>query len=190
MGSMPFHLEKGVLGLRLDYLCRSPAVRAHVLKRLQNGEDPFVVAADINIPGVGNINVLTDRRDDFAAKLETLRQVDPTPADPYERRSGAEYRADQAQLRPANNDSTGNRNAFSGYWVSRQSVVADAMRSALMQALTSGKHCIDFWWECSLDDGADPTVHLMLTPGAAHVLFVTDHSMIEPPNTPARAPLD
>ena len=30
MGAMPFHLEKGALGLRMDYLTRSPAVRAHV----------------------------------------------------------------------------------------------------------------------------------------------------------------
>ena len=74
MGAMPFHLEKGVLGLRMDYLSRSPAVRAHVVKRLQAGQDPFEVAASIDIPGVGVINVFTDRKADFVAKLDALKR--------------------------------------------------------------------------------------------------------------------
>ena len=90
----------------------------------------------------------------------------------------------------ANNDHSGNRNAFASYWFSRRAIVAGAMRDVLIRALTSGKHHIDFWWECSLEDGSDPTVFLAETPGAAHVLFVTDHTPVEPADTEARAPLD
>lgn len=190
MGAMPFHLEKGALGLRMDYLTRSPALRAHVVERLRNGQDPFDVAASIDIPGVGIINVFTDRKADFVAKLDRLQDVDPTDHDHYEKRSGREYWDDLQHLLKANNDHTGNRNAFAAYWFARRTIVADAMRKVFISALTSEKHCIDFWWECSLEDGADPTVYLMETPGAAHVLFVTDHSMIEPTDTDARAPLD
>ena len=62
------------------------------------------------------------------------------------------------------------------------------MREVFIRALTSGKHHIDFWWECSLEEGSDPTVFLAETPGAAHVLFVTDHTPVEPPDTGAGAP--
>ena len=190
MGTMPFHLEKGVLGLRMDYLCRSPAVRAHVVERLQAGQDPFEVAASINVPGVNVINVFADRKADFVAKLDSLKQADPTPDDRYERRSGRSYWDDQQHLMKANNDNTGNRDNFAAYWFQRRAIVANVMREALIRALTSGKHHVDFWWECSLDEGSDPTVHVMETPGAVHVLFVTDHTPVEPSNTDTRLPID
>lgn len=190
MGTMPFHLEKGVLGLRMDYLCRSPAVRDHVVARLQAGEDPFEVAASISIPGVPVINVFMDRKADFVTGLDSLKEADPTPDSPYERRSGREYWDDQQHLMRANNDSTGNRDNFSAYWLQRRALVAGVMREKLIQALTSTKHHIDFWWECSLEEGEDPTVYVMETPGAAHVLFVTDHTPVEPSSTDTRLPLD
>lgn len=190
MGSMPFHLEKGVLGLRLDYLCRSPKAREHVRTRLEAGEDPLAVATDINIPGVGIINVLTDKRPAFAAKLDSLLQVDRTNPDPYERRSGDQYLADHAQLRPANNDNTGNRDAFAKYWMERRAQVAAELKTVLIQALKSDKHHVDFWWECSLEEGKGPAVKLVETEGAAHVMFMTDHGPVQPPDTPQREPLD
>ncbi len=184
---MPFHLEKGVLGLRLDYLTRSPAVRNHVLLRLLAGEDPFVVAATINVLNVGNINVFTDKKADFVRKLDDLLDQDWTDYDPHGKRSGQDYWQDQKDnLRPANNDNTGNRNAFAGFWGPRQHVVRHAMRLALIRALTSGKSHIDYWWECSLPEGSDPTVMVLETPGAAHVLFVTDHGPVEDPATGVR----
>ena len=190
MGTMPFHLEKGVLGLRLDYLTRSPAVRNHVVLRLLAGEDPFVVAATINVLTVGNIDVFTDKKADFVQKLDDLLVKDPTPHDPHGKRSGQEYWEDQRDnLRPANNDNTGNRNAFNGFWGPRQHLVRDTMRRAMIRALTSGKR-IDFWWECSLPDGSDPSVMVAETPGAAHVLFLTDHGPVEDPKTGVRGTPD
>jgi hypothetical protein len=41
MGTMPFHLEKGMMGLRLDYLTRSKKLRDSIYVRLMAGEDPF-----------------------------------------------------------------------------------------------------------------------------------------------------
>lgn len=200
-GGMPFHLEKGVIGLRLDYLTRSPAVRAHVLARLQGpapGNDPYVIAASINIPGVPIINIFNDKKAEFFARLSKLAEVDPTPPNPNERRSGAEYLTDQGYLLGANQDSTGNRDSFRDYWVANKTTaVVNAMRTALITALTSGRDHIDFWWDCSLPDPAPqaapepPTVICSLdSPHVARVLFITDHSPIQPPTTPIRAPLD
>jgi hypothetical protein len=189
---MPFHLEKGVIGLRMDYLTRSPAVRAHVLQRLQQQQDPFVVATNIDIPNVGVINVFTDRMADFIAKLDLLVQVDPTPHDPYGRRSGQEYWRDQRELRKANNDSTGNRDSFTRYWLDpqRRAAVTNQLRDALINALSSDMHHIDYWWECSLHDGEPPQVRIMETQGSLHVLFMTDHGPVEPMDTPTRGPVD
>jgi hypothetical protein len=193
MGTMPFHLEKGVLGLRLDYLTRSPAVRAHVLQRLEAQEDPFVVVTDINIPGVGTINVFTNTRSDFATKLDALLQVDPTPADPYNRRSGRDYIGDHGHLNRANNDNTGNRGRFAEYWLDpdRRQRVTSQLSQVLRSALDSTKHHVDYWWECSLEHGEGPDVMMFETPGAAHVLFLTDHQPVMPMSLDAeRAPLD
>jgi len=192
MGTMPFHVEKGVLGLRFDYLTRSPAVRNHVYQRLMSGEDPFHVAGSIRIDGMEDqiINVFLDKKADFVAKLDRLAAVDPTAADPYERRSGEDYFADQARLMQANNDNTGNRNAFAAYWFQHRAAVTDTLRQVLLDAITSGKPHIDFWWECSQEDGEPPTVVLVETPGAAHVYFVTDHGPVEDPNTGTRSPID
>ena len=193
MGTMPFHMEKGVLGLRMDYLSRSPAVRDHVVRRLRDDqEDPFVVAASINIPGVGPINVFTDKKAEFVAKLDALLQEDPTPPDPYSRRSGEDYWLDQRELRKANNDGTGNRDKFAEYWLDpqRRAAVTGQLRDVLIAALTSDKHHVDYWWECSLEDGEPPQVTLQETLGAAHVLFMTDHSPVQRPDTPERKPTD
>jgi hypothetical protein len=185
---MPYHLEKGVLGLRLDYLTRSPAVQQQVLERMQAREDPFVVVTDININGVGRINVFADSRSEFKEKLDLLLAVDPTPPDPYNRRSGNQYQADHQALKAANNDNPGNRDAFIKYWMdpNNRAAVSEPLKDVLIAALTSGRHHIDYWWECSLEDGEPPQVMVFETPGAAHVLFITDHGPVQPMTTGVR----
>jgi hypothetical protein len=185
---MPYHLEKGVLGLRMDYLTRSPLVREHVLQRMQAREDPFVVVTSINIDGVGTFNVFGDSRTEFKRKLDLLLNRDPTAPDPYNRRSGAEYEDDHRSLRPANGDHPGNRDAFVKYWMdpNNRNAVSEPLKDVLIAALTSGKHHIDYWWECSLEEGEPPQVMVLETPGAAHVMFVTDHSPVQPGTTGIR----
>jgi hypothetical protein len=192
MGTMPYHLEKGVLGLRMDYLTRSPAVRAHVLQRLQAGEDPFVVAGDINIPGVPTINVFINLKADFAARLDALLNADPDPPDSdHERRSGTRYLEDQRNLMPRNDDRTANRNRFEQFWRGHQNgSLTDQMRDVLVSALSSGREHIDYWWECGLPEGSPPQVLLFETDGAAHVFFSTDHRPVEPINTAITDPED
>jgi len=195
-GGMPFHLEKGVLGLRLDYLTRSPAVRNWAIGQMQAGANPFVLVASIPIPGSEEtINAFNDPKAEFIRKLELLNAADPPPSppDPWERRSAQSYWNEQDKyLLDANNDHTGNRNAFRDYWLNRLTpkLIAQA-RVALLGALQSGKHHIDYWWDCSLKEGDPPQViHCDHMPGAAHVFFVTDHTPVEPPDTPTRLPLD
>ena len=49
MGIMPFHLEKGVMGLRFDYLTRTQEVRDDLRSRLGAGADAFDIASGISI---------------------------------------------------------------------------------------------------------------------------------------------
>jgi hypothetical protein len=187
---MPFSLEKGVLGLRMDYLIRSPAVRANVLQRLQDGQDPFAVQANIVIPGVEPINVFTDKKADFARKLDQLVDADPTHPDPHHGRSGAEYVRDQWQLRPANNDGTGNRRAFAKYWEDRRQQLSEQIRLELIAALSSHHEKLFFWWECTLPHGESPRAEFRSSETAGHVYFLTDHGPAEPPDTRPRRPED
>ena len=197
-GGMPFHLEKAVLGLRLDYLTRSPAVRQHVLARLQNDlENPFVVATNISVPGMSTINALTDMKAEFTQKLNDLLQVDPNPpSSHHDRRTGAEYLQDQnTYLLPPNKDNAGNRQAFMRYWQSKMNqALIDQARQAFIIALTSlnsERTRIDHWWDCSLNDGTPPMIITSLeSPGIARVLFITDHEPVEPPDTPMRGAPD
>jgi hypothetical protein len=190
MGVMPFGIDKGVVGLRMEYLTRSPAVRAHVLQRLQDREDVFDVQADITIDGVDPINVFTDRKADFARKLDDLLRVDPTEPDPHHGRAGWEYVRDQHRLELANKDSTGNRQAFAKYWLDRRSRVADQVREVLVSALASPHEKIFFWWECTLPHGSKPRAAFRETENAGHVIFLTDHGPVQDPDPGERPPLD
>ncbi len=193
MGTMPFHLEKGVLGLRFDYLTRDADVRDHVLARLQSGKNPFLVAGSINVRGVG-INALTDKRAVFAKRLDDLFATDSTLLAPGERRTGAEYLEDDALLMERNRDSTGNRTAFLQYWIDggvENANLIDEVRQAIIKALVSGRTRIDYWWNCTEDDTPPTAVCSLDVPGVARVYFCTDHNPVEhPPTLPARAPLD
>src|SRR6266545_4443501 len=99
MGGMPFHLEKGCMGLRFDYLCRTQLVRQFLLAELtmNPNSDPFLIAENITIAGVPTtIHALTDSKTTFMARLEDLLLAEPAaPFDPHERRSSADYQADQ-----------------------------------------------------------------------------------------------
>jgi len=184
MGGMPFHLEKGCMGLRFDYLCRSQIVRQYLLAQLTPpGSDPFVVATNITV-GAITIDALNDTKQSFKAKLDLLEAADPGRFDAHERRSAGEYEFDQTHLLPLNKDTSGNRAAFVGYWTYKKqtcsNVVPDA-RAAMIEALTAAtpglpRPRMDFWWDCTLPDGACPTVVCSLdSPAVARVLFVTDH---------------
>jgi hypothetical protein len=192
MGNMPFHLEKGVLGLRMDNLMRIPDVRDHVLERLYDDEDPWYVATTISVGGQ-KINVLTDTKAAFAASLDVL---DPGLAITGLAASvtlGADYLAKQALLRKLNVDTRGNRDGFMVFWNTKKNqVLVDQMRQELIIALQSGRE-VDFWWECSLPEGSAPQVKtLMDLPQVARVLFRTDHGPVTPeaPNQTPRLPLD
>jgi hypothetical protein len=91
---------------------------------------------------------------------------------------------------PANNDATGNRDAFARYWFKHKKAVEAPLRQALIEAIMSGKPHIDFWWECTMEKGEPPTVVCVTTPGSAHVFFVTDHEPVEPDTTGTRGEPD
>jgi hypothetical protein len=191
MGTMPFHLEKGMMGLRMDYLTRSKKVRDHVYARLMSGEDPFHVASTIQVEGMNeSINLFLDKKADFVRKLDLLLAADYSKPDHHARRSGEDYFKDQARLMPANNDATGNRQAFARYWFRHKDTVSEALGTALTDAIAAGKPHIDYWWECTMDEGQPPTVVCVTTPGSAHVIFVTDHEPVEPDGTGVRGDPD
>ena len=184
MGIMPFHLEKGVMGLRFDYLTRSPDARQYLAAQLVGGPvDPFVVAANINIQGI-QVDVLNNDMLTFMNALDGLHALNNYRFDPHERRTGQEYREDNDALEPRNQDTPGNRAAFVGYWTwaSGQSpAVKNDMRRAMLRALNTAtpgppRPRIDHWWDCTLPDGSTPQVICSLdVPSIARVLFCTPH---------------
>jgi len=187
MGIMPFHLEKGVMGLRFDYLTRSPEARQYLATQLGGGHpvDPFVVAANISIQGL-QINVLNDDMTTFMNALDQLCALNNYRFDAHERRTGQEYQEDNNALEPRNQDTPGNRAAFVGYWTwafapGRSPALKDDMRRAMQKALNSStpgppRPRIDHWWDCTLPDGSAPQVICSLdVPSIARVLFCTPH---------------
>ncbi len=186
MGTMPFHLEKGVMGLRFDYLTRSPQVRTFLLANLGPGADPFVVAENISVPnatgGFIQIKALTHTIQQFKAALQDLWNLDQTQFDAEERRQPHEYQADQIPLDTNNKDTGGNRLAFAGYWtlaVATNPYLKEEIRLAIVKALTNVgpyRPRIDYWWDCTLPDGSPPRVICSLdVPAVARVLFCTPH---------------
>ncbi len=190
MGTMPFHLEKGVMGLRFDYLTRCPKVRAHLLPRLQApGANAFAIARTISITlntgAILNINALDDSYADFKNEVDALWNDDPTKYDPHEKRTAVEYKNDERGLDKRNRDTPGNRLAFAGYWETFAPtvnpnisvVIVQALVNALNAALPGDRPRIDYWWDCSLRDGDMPTVICSLdVPRVARVFFSTPHA--------------
>jgi hypothetical protein len=176
-GNMPFHLEKGPLGLRMDYLAKIDEVRSNVLDRirgtqLQQPEDFWLVARSISANGV-EINLLEDDRNVFSAKLNQL-----SPG------AGDAYLVEQALLRPFNRDSTGNRNRFVAFWEGRKgnAELMAAIRQAVITSLESTSE-LDVWWECTLRDNppSEPAVAVSTElPEVTRLMFRTDHSPVVP----------
>ena len=184
MGVMPFHLEKGVMGLRFDYLTRSPEVRQYLAAQLApQGADPFAEASNINIQGIG-IDALNDDMNTFMHRLDDLHNLNNYRFDDHERRTGQEYREDNDALEPRNQDTPGNRAAFVGYWTwasGQKPAVKNEMRRAMLRALNSAtpgspRPRVDHWWDCTLPDGSLPLVICSLDVASiARVLFCTPH---------------
>lgn len=184
-GNMPFHLEKGALGLRMDFLIKVPAVKAEVLRRLKAGDQLWSIASAIAVDGV-TIDLFGDPQAEYAGKLDQL-----TPGGG----EGGDYLMKQALLRPLNQDSTGNRSSFAQFWqnaLSQNPALPDQLRQELIIALESGRE-VDFWWECSLPTPSSPQVKTSLDlPEIARVMFRTDHRTIVPdiPGATPREPID
>ena len=184
-GNMPFHLEKGALGLRMDFLIKVQAVRDEVLRRLKTGDPLWSIASAIVVGGV-TVNLFDDRQADFAAKLDELT---PGGSD------GGDYLTKQALIRPLNQDSTGNRSSFAQFWQTaliENPGLPDQLRQEVIIALESGRE-VDFWWECSLPTPSSPQVKASMDlPEIARVMFRTDHRTIVPdiPGATPREPID
>ena len=131
MGIMPFHLEKGVMGLRFDYLTRSPDARPYLAAQLVGGPvDPFVVAANINIGGI-HIDVLNDDMTTFMNALDQLCALNNYRFDAHERRTGQEYQEDNNALEPRNQDTLGTERPLSAIGHGRLHL-AEALRSRMI----------------------------------------------------------
>jgi len=201
MGVMPFHLEKGVMGLRFDYLTRSPEVRADLRTRLGGvGTDPFAVASSISIPWPGHPNISIDALGNnigpFSQALDDLFALNAAQFDHHERRTGQEYQQDNNQLEPRNQDTPGNRGAFAGYWTWACRTYAglqEEMRQAIHAAVTSAKPRVDYWWDCTLrDNNPSRVITCFDLPLIARVFFCTPHlDPAAPPSPPSRvAPVE
>jgi hypothetical protein len=155
---------RGVIGLRMVYLARDPDVRAHVLNRLNAGQDLFQVASTINVRGQ-QINLFGDEKADFEKKLGELLGADAVKS----------YRTENNAIDSAHQDTTQSRDVFREYWTkaSSNSSVASAIRAALIAALGSGGE-IDFGWQADLATGAQPGAASSVAEGTTHVVFHTD----------------
>ena len=177
---MPFHLEKGPLGLRMDYMAKVPAIRERALERLQNNESPWDVGTALEVNGI-TISLFNDNRNDFAAKLNqisgdlTMQFYDETMT------LGAAYLEEQALLRPLNRDSTGNREKFVEYWSDKgegNAALETAVRNALIDALQPLNVELDVWWECTLHE-PDPGVAVSKQfTEVTRLMFRTDHTPV------------
>jgi hypothetical protein len=167
-GIMPLKMEKGPLGLRMDFLARIEEARQGALDRIQGtpqqaAEDFWVVARSISAGGL-EINLLDDDRNVFAAKLNELS-------------SGLEK---QASLRAWNRDSTGNRSRFVAFWEDQtgNTQLMEAIRGALITSLESAGE-LDVWWDGTRPANSGPGVAVSTElDEVTRLLFRTDRSPI------------
>lgn len=157
--------EQGVIGLRLDHLCRHAATRAAVVNLLMPANaDPLAIAQNIPVAG-GAVNVFDDDVLTFANALHGL-----TPG------AGSAYLADTASLRERNRDMPKDRADFKNFWMAaaaNNAGLVPQMRQKLLTALQSPKK-VRFLWDCDLPGGSPPEVEHLELPQAFHVLFRTD----------------
>lgn len=206
MGFMPFSLTKGTLGLRLDYLAQFQGVRDYARERLGNyaanqdpNDHPIEVLKSLRSDRPASevqVNVLEDNKALFVYKINYLRTIE-APLDPgWSHVGGGErYLFHDSNLHPYNQDSTGNRLGFVGWWLGgyrgTTGVFIDIAR-AICDAINADTPRLEFWWDCSLNHGAAPTADVAFQTNIARVLFQTDHSAVEddPNKALKRTPLD
>lgn len=204
MGFMPHSLEKGPIGLRLDYLAQFQSVRDDVRGRLndylETGSEsyhPIAVMKSVqsNLPTSGlEVDVLDDSKSLFIKKLNYQlareRTIDP---DWSHVGDGRHYVTHNSYLHEYNQDHAGNRVGFMGWWMGSRpanSGVFTDIASATVEAIDAGRPRLEFWWDCSLPHGATPTAEAVILDTIARVLFRTDHSAVTTTPLPPRDPLD
>jgi hypothetical protein len=171
-----------VMGLRMEYLSKSPAVREFVLSRLADGATALEVAAnDIEVIGPdGNpvtFNILNDNRSHFVQKLNLLLPDE-----------GYQYLTAEEEKVPHNQDHPGNRRRIYNWWqrhANSQGVDA-ALTAALEEALSSGES-FKVSWEATLDNGSEPSAgfdgnRIFLRTDRRAVSGQADRVTPEPPN--------
>jgi hypothetical protein len=177
---MPFHLEKGPLGLRMDYMAKVPAIREEALSRLQAGDSPWEVGSALEVNGV-TISLFNHNRNDFAARLDQISGNATMQFYDEEMSLGAAYLEEQSLLRPLNRDSTGNREKFVEWWTDKGEgnvALEDAIRNALIDALQPLETELDVWWECTLHE-PDPGVAVSKQfTEVTRLMFRTDHTPV------------
>lgn len=190
MGTMPLSLAKGVIGLRLDYLTQFQSVRNHVKPRLENwlqtqaqDDHPANVLRAIEVYDV-KIDILGDKKAEFVKKINYLltkeQSLDPN-WDHYG--NGKKYVKHDSTLHPANQDATGNRKAFMEWWMYQADNNPDlfsVIAQKIVDALGTNNPHIEFWWDCTLPDGAAATAEVEYRDTVVRVLFRTDESADDP----------
>ena len=172
-GIMPFSMEKGPLGLRMDFLARIAEARQNALDRIrgtpqQAPEDFWDVARSISAGSV-EINLLEDDRSVFSEKLNQL-----SPG------LGDAYLEAQASLRAWNRDSTGNRSKFVEFWEGQRgnTQLMETVTNAIITSLESAGE-LDVWWEGTLPDNSAPDVAVSTEVAeVTRLMFRTDRTVI------------
>ena len=189
MGGSPIGGEgkaRGVLGNRMEFLCKDADVRLQVEQRLQAGEDPFHVFKTISVRGIG-INVKDDSKTSFKGKLKGLLGGN----------ADKEYEDADKNLLERNRDTKGNRDAFFGWWWDRRELpnLREHMSGAVIEALQEVQpdETIEVVWDANLGAG-DPEADVSSDvgdPQPPDLIFHTRPEAIEAgQNLPARPPED
>jgi len=162
--------EQGVIGLRLSHLCNNPAIRQHVIGRLQAGDNPMTIAQNIGGPA-GTVNVFSDDILKFANALGAA--------------AGARYITEAGTLNPHNRDNRSDRADFANFWAraaanpANPNLIVD-MGAKLLQALQAvdaagNPKKVTFSWDCYLPGGTPPQIDLdNSNPHVARFYFATD----------------
>lgn len=124
-------LGQEAIGVRMEFLARSAAIRADALVRLQKGENPITVAQGLT-DGVNVIDIFAMDVVDFANMLDALLGQGP----------GAQYTAAVGALAPLQQDTPNNRQHVLNFWqpkINNNPVLADQIRNVFIQALQAAQ---------------------------------------------------
>lgn len=143
------NLQQDVITLRLSHLSRSAAFREQVLARLADDEDPFGMK-DFDLGGV-SVGIVSDERDEFAAKLDTV----------LEPGAGDAYLEQEARLTaPGVKDNSTNRGHIWQYWTDVANANAELRKKKRQydeNALSQGS-AVHFTGEYTLPEGSAPDI--------------------------------